>query len=96
MSMSRRSALALVLANGLSWSPVLAAERSAFDPAAFEAAQRAGRPILVEVTAPWCPVCFVQGFTLRALANDQRFKDLIVFVVDFDSQKPYLRKGVSI
>ena len=38
-------------------APVSAAEFRSFDQRAFTAAQAAGRPILVEVHAPWCPIC---------------------------------------
>ena len=69
-----------------------AAETSVFDTARFEAAQRAGKSILVDVTAPWCPICFVQNLTLKALDLDPRFKDLVVLKVDYDSQKAVLRR----
>ena len=32
-----------------------------FDQAAFDAAQKAGKPILVWVHTPWCPVCREQA-----------------------------------
>lgn len=69
-----------------------AAETSVFDAARFEAAQLAGKSILVDVTAPWCPICFVQNLTLKALDLDPRFKDLVVLKVDYDSQKAVLRR----
>ncbi|XSC44895.1 TlpA family protein disulfide reductase [Bradyrhizobium sp. RDT10] len=31
-----------------------------FDLSAFQQAQAAGKPILIDVTAPWCPTCKVQ------------------------------------
>lgn len=63
-----------------------------FDQAAFEAAQAAGKPILVEVSAPWCPTCKAQAPILSRLSNDGRFKELMRFNIDFDSQKDLLRK----
>ena len=36
-------------------APVAALDKAPFDAKAFEDAQAAGKPILVEVTAPWCP-----------------------------------------
>jgi thiol-disulfide isomerase/thioredoxin len=63
-----------------------------FEADAFEAAQAAGRPILVEVSAPWCPVCRTQKPILAKLGTDPRFKDLVLFEIDFDSQKPLLRR----
>lgn len=67
-----------------------------FDINAFEAAQGAGKPILIDVSAPWCPTCKVQAPILDQLAAKPKFKDLVVFKIDFDSQKDLLKKfGVS-
>ena len=46
-------ALSAVLAFGV---VALAMDKQPFDQKAFEVAQATGKPILVEVTAPWCPV----------------------------------------
>ena len=64
-----------------------AAEVRPFERAAFVAAQTAGRPILVEVRAWWCPVCSSQGATIRDTITDPVYADLIVFRLNFDSQK---------
>jgi thiol-disulfide isomerase/thioredoxin len=69
-----------------------AALAAPFDESAFEAAQAAGRPILVEVTAPWCPICKAQAPIIARLKAEPRFKDLQVFEIDFDSQKALLRR----
>ncbi|GAA0733472.1 hypothetical protein GCM10009106_16150 [Sphingomonas japonica] len=72
-------------------APASATERVAYSDAAFAAAQRAGRPILVEVHAPWCPVCAAQGRMLDKLTA-KGDRDLIVFRIDYDSQKPLWKK----
>ncbi|MCJ2013698.1 thioredoxin family protein [Methylobacterium sp. J-076] len=90
---SRRHLLALVaLALAAGCGPALAGETMPFTPAAFDAAQKAGKPILVEVSAPWCPICKTQKPVLAKLAAEPRFKDLVVFDVDFDSRKDVLRQ----
>lgn len=66
-------ASALALASGLILArcvtPAMASERVlAFDQAAFEAAQKAQKPILVHITAPWCPDCRAQNAILRAFS----------------------------
>jgi thiol-disulfide isomerase/thioredoxin len=71
----------------LSFGQALAAEEHPFTTQAFEAAEAAGKPILVEVHAPWCPICKAQGPILSELFGQPKFKDLQVFRVDFDSQK---------
>ena len=64
-----------------------AAEVRPFERAAFVAAQAAGRPILVEVRAWWCPVCASQGSTIRSTIADPAYANLVVFRLNFDSQK---------
>ncbi len=92
--MNRRHLLgALALAATLSFGPpALAASKQPFDQKAFEAAQAAGHPILIDVSAPWCPVCWAQAPILARLASEPRMKSLVIFTVDFDSQKDLLRK----
>jgi thioredoxin 1 len=68
-----------------------AADKRPFDPAAFEAAQRAGQPILVEVHASWCSVCKAQEPILAAVTAKPEHNNLAVFRVDFDSQKDVLQ-----
>lgn len=58
-----------------------------FTQAAFDAAKAAGKPILVEVHAPWCPVCRAQQAGIAAAQRDAANADLVVFRIDFDSQK---------
>ncbi len=93
MISTRRSILglaaALVSASVLA-SGARAGENANFDQAAFMAAQKAGKSILVEVAAPWCPVCKAQAPILGELRAMPKFKDLVVFKVDFDSEKPVL------
>ena len=69
-----------------------ATDKKPFDERAFEAAQASGKPILVEVSAPWCPICKAQAPILSRLRSDPRFKELVSFDIDFDSQKDLLRK----
>ena len=86
--LSRRSALcAAVAATAAFAAPAFATETEAFTPDAFAAAQKAGEPIFVAIHAPWCPVCAKQRPILSELMADPKFKNLIYFVVDFDSQK---------
>ena len=69
-----------------------AVERRPYDDAAFASAQQRGAPILVEVTAPWCPTCRAQKPIIEKLAAQPANKDLVIFSVDYDSQKVAVRK----
>jgi len=73
-------------------SSAFAGEHRPYDAAAFQAAQAAGKPIMVEVHAPWCPVCVKQKPVIDALKKAPELSDLVIFTVDFDSQKDLLRQ----
>jgi thioredoxin-like negative regulator of GroEL len=92
---TRRDALRLTAAAALAAAfaaPARAAFAPApFDRAAFDAAMAAGKPILVEVSAPWCPVCTQQKKIMAELFADPRFGGIAQFEVDFDSRKDVLR-----
>jgi thioredoxin 1 len=63
-----------------------------FDQKAFDAAQAAGQSILVEVHASWCPVCKRQRPILAKLGAEPKFKRMVSFEIDFDSQKDLVRR----
>ncbi len=83
---------ALPLALALLATPALAAEQRVFTPAAMSAAQAAGKPVIVDVSATWCSTCKAQAPIVQSLLKDPRFKDLVLLHVDFDTQKAVLRK----
>lgn len=83
---NRRSALALSGAAFLA-APALARPSAKFTEAAFKAAQDADRSILVEITAVWCPSCKAQAPILERLLTSAKFRDYVVFTIDFDSEK---------
>jgi thioredoxin 1 len=72
--------------------PAFAGQPVPFTMSAFAAAQAEGKPILVDVTAPWCPVCAKQHPILSQLEQTPELGDLVVFDVDFDSQKDVLKR----
>lgn len=72
-------------------APALARDPLPFDQAAFDAAQGAGEPIVVHVTAPWCGECRAQKPIVAKLADEPEFASVKLFNVDFDSQKDVLR-----
>ncbi len=75
-----------------STSAALALERKAYDGAAFAAAQQAGKSVVVQVTAPWCPTCKAQYKVIDDLAGKPEFGAVTVLEVDFDSQKDVLKQ----
>lgn len=61
-----------------------------YDAAAFNKAQNAGKIIVVDVHADWCPTCKAQAPTLDALRQEQRLRNAVFFKVDFDKEKAFL------
>lgn len=92
--MLRRSLALAALALSLlgTGTPSWAADHRPYSAAAFEQAQRANKPILVDIYASWCPTCQAQDPVIRRLSAQPAYADLIVFRVDFDDQKDAVRR----
>lgn len=90
--MTRRILLGLVAAGPLLSGTAAVATEATYTTAAFAVAQKAGKPILVHITAPWCTTCAAQKPILAKLEADPKFKDLQVFDVDFDSRKDVVKQ----
>jgi thioredoxin-like negative regulator of GroEL len=83
--------LGLLLTMGVA-TPALAVERADYDDAKYEAVVASGRPVLIQVWAAWCPVCQAQDPLIERLSADPAYKDLLILSVDFDAQKPAVRR----
>ena len=69
-----------------------AAERMKFEPEAFRKAQESGAAILVDIAASWCPTCQAQKPIIETLTQADKYRELRIFHVDFDTQKDVVRK----
>lgn len=73
-----------------------AAETKPFDQATFQALQAAGKPILIDVYADWCPTCKAQEPIVSELLTRPQFAGYTCLKVNFDTQKEVRRIfGVS-
>lgn len=88
--LSRRTVL-LALISAVAISPAQADESTPFTSEAFARAQQDGKPILVHIAASWCPTCRAQAPIINTLSSQAKFKDLVVFRLDFDAQKDVVR-----
>lgn len=84
-------AASLALASAFALSPVKADERWPFEMSAFEKAQAEGKPIFVEVHAPWCSTCRRQQPIIDSLLKKPEFANIEAFTLDFDNQKEALK-----
>ena len=71
-------------------SSLVAQAGQPFDMGAFQQAQAAGKSILVDVTAPWCPTCKQQRPVVQEI--EKSTPNLVVYEVDFDSAKDVLKR----
>jgi thioredoxin 1 len=88
---SRRIALSALTTAALLLGSLLPAIAAPFEASAFAAAQADGKPILIHVTAPWCPTCKAQKPIVAQLRARDEFRTLVQFEIDFDTQKDLLR-----
>lgn len=63
----------------------------AFDPAAFDALMKQGKPVVVDIHADWCPTCRAQEPILKQLLETPELKGLTRLTVDFDQQKSVVK-----
>ena len=89
--LSRRHTLGFVLLATFAPSASFASAEIPFTRAAFEAAQKAGKPILVAIHASWCPTCKAQKPIIDSLMKTPKFKDMVLFRMDFDAQANEVR-----
>ena len=88
----RRPALAVLGALALfAGSAAQAFESKPYDAASFKAAQAAGKPVIVHVTAPWCPTCKAQEQAIDGLSKKAEYSTLTLFKVDFDTQEAVMK-----
>ena len=92
MSLSSFAGLALLMLGVLTGpTPAVALEQVAFDVASFKAALVAGKPVVVHISAPWCPTCWAQHLVIDMLANAPEYASITIYQVDFDGQKDVVR-----
>lgn len=88
----RTFVISLAVASTFASAPAaMAYDYLPYAPQAFADAQKAGRTIMVEITASWCPICKAQKQVLAKLLPATAHKNLAVFEVDFDTQKDVVR-----
>ena len=76
----------------MSAAAVAMAGETAFQQAAFEQALAAGKPVVVDFQASWCPTCKVQKPLVAALLHEPKRKDLTLFAADYDTEAALKKK----
>ena len=60
------------------------AGEAVYEPAAFEAALKAGGPVAIAFEADWCAICSAQKPVILQLLDEPRFGVLTLFMADYD------------
>lgn len=91
---SRRLFVASFVASGfcLTTTKSFSAEVQTFTTEIFQQAQAAGKPVLVDISATWCPTCRAQAPIIEGLSSLEKFRDLLILKVDFDQQADVVRQ----
>ena len=82
--------VAIVLSSAV--SVALAGEIKPYTDTEFDKLTTAGKPVMLDVSATWCPTCKAQKPILDSLMKHPSYKDVTMLTIDFDSAKPTLKK----
>jgi thioredoxin 1 len=73
-------------------SLAMAGEIKPFDQASFDKLAAEGRPVVLDVSASWCPTCKQQKPIVDGLMKQPAYKDVTTLVIDYDTNKALLKK----
>ena len=71
--------------------PLIARAEEAFTQAKFDALNKKGKPVLVDIYADWCSTCKKQERVLQELLPQPEFKGFTVLRVNFDTQSAVVK-----
>lgn len=85
-----KSAALLALASLASIA--MAGEIKPFSQKEFDALTHEGKPVVLDISATWCPTCKEQKPIIDGLMKQPAYKDVTLLTIDFDSAKSTLKK----
>lgn len=72
-------------------SMAMAGDIKVFSQQEFDQLTQAGKPVVLDISAPWCPTCKQQKPIIEGLMKRPAYKDVTLLTIDFDSAKPTLK-----
>jgi thioredoxin 1 len=73
-------------------SPASAFEFKSYVQADVQKEIASGKPVVVQVYAPWCLQCHMQASILDGMKDDKRYDGIAFYRVDYDNQKDVVGK----
>ena len=73
-------------------SMAVAGDIKPFTQQEFNTLTKAGKPVVLDISAPWCPTCKAQKPIIDSLMKQPAYKDVTLLTIDFDSSKPTLKQ----
>lgn len=70
----------------------MAGEIKPFTKSEFDKLTHAGKPVVLDISATWCPTCKAQKPIIDGLMKQPAYKDVTLMTIDFDSAKLTLKK----
>lgn len=84
--------MAFALALAMSTTRATAGEIKPYTPQEFDTLTRAGKPVLVDINAAWCPTCKAQKPVLERLMDQPEYRDVTMLKVDFDKDRAAVKR----
>lgn len=72
-------------------SIAMAGDIKPFSQQEFDQLTKADKPVVLDISAPWCPTCKAQKPIIDSLMQQPAYKDVTLLTIDFDSAKPTLK-----
>lgn len=73
-------------------SLAMAGEIKPFNQKDFDALTSSGKSVVLDISATWCPTCKEQKPIIDGLMKQPAYKDVTLMTIDFDANKPTLKK----
>ena len=70
----------------------MAGDIKPFSQQEFDQLTHEGKPVVLDISASWCPTCKAQKPIIEGLMKQPAYKDVTLLAIDFDSAKPLLKK----
>lgn len=70
----------------------MAGEIKPYSPQTFDSLTAAGKPVVLDISATWCPTCAAQKPIVDGLMKQPAYKDVTLLTIDFDAEKATLKR----